>query len=142
MVALMSTQGCVSLSTYEHDLALARADAKAAQAAQVAQSEGLRAALQAMHRTLASEAEMRTMTVRMLEAQIQRLTDDKSRTDSGQTSGAVSSARDELQRLRLQERANAERLKQLEEALLQLASRSRPGGSPENSARRLHQYPY
>ena len=130
--------GCISLSTYEHDLALARAETKSAQAAQAMQAEALVAALQAMHKALEAESELRAVTVRTLEAQLRRLGEERPR--GPRASEDAASAREELARLREQERVNAERLRRLEESMLQLVSRTRPSAAAPSA--KLHEYPY
>lgn len=152
-VCLWPAVGCVSAATYERDLADARTEAKVAQQSVSLQAESFRTALAALQRSLEAEAELRAMTVRTLEAQINRLeASQRHEAPSGgepvpKGKGEVVALRAELQRMREQDEAATARIRRLEETIQQL-SRTKaivPAGADldvRNPWSKLHAYPY
>jgi chromosome segregation ATPase len=140
---------CVSVATYEHDLATAKAETRVAQQSAALQVEAMRTALTALQRSLESEAELRKTTVRSLEEKLAHL--ERSQTPaSATTAGAINNVdvlRVELQKMRDQEQESSARMRRIEEAIQRL---SPPGSKPisasdidvRNPWGKLHAYPY
>lgn len=141
---------CVSVATYEHDLATAKAETRVAQQSAALQVEAMRTALTALQRSLESEAELRKTTVRSLEEKLAHLERNQTAGSTTTTGGAINNVdvlRTELQKMRDQEQESSARMRRIEEAIQRLTP---PGSKPisasdidvRNPWGKLHAYPY